>query len=33
VETWYIAARVKTYYKNKAFDDDVHWIEHKFPYY
>ena len=31
VETWYFAARVKTYYKNKAFGDDVHWIEHKFP--
>jgi len=31
VETWYIAARVKTYYKNTAFGDDVHWIEHKFP--
>src|SRR5216683_238721 len=31
VETWYIAARVKTYYKKKAFGDDVHWIEHKFP--
>lgn len=31
VETWYIAARVKTYYKNKAFGDDVHWIENKFP--
>jgi len=31
VETWYIAARTKTYYKNKAFGDDVHWIEHKFP--
>jgi dipeptidyl aminopeptidase/acylaminoacyl peptidase len=31
VETWYTAARVKTYYKNKAFGDDVHWIEHKFP--
>jgi dipeptidyl aminopeptidase/acylaminoacyl peptidase len=31
VETWYVAARVKTYYKNKAFGDDVHWIEHKFP--
>ena len=27
VETWYIAARVKTYYKSKAFGDDVHWIE------
>jgi dipeptidyl aminopeptidase/acylaminoacyl peptidase len=31
VETWYIAARVKTYYKNKAFGADVHWIEHQFP--
>src|ERR1700728_1824400 len=31
VETWYIAARAKTYYKNKAFGDDVHWIEHQFP--
>jgi hypothetical protein len=30
VETWYIAARAKTYYSNKAFGDDVHWIEHKF---
>jgi dipeptidyl aminopeptidase/acylaminoacyl peptidase len=31
VETWYIAARTKTYYKNKAFGGDVHWIEHQFP--
>jgi len=31
VETWYIAARVKEYYKNKAFGDDIHWIERKFP--
>jgi len=31
VETWYTADRVKTYYKNKAFGDDVHWIEHQFP--
>lgn len=31
VETWYVAARVKTYYKNKVFGDDVHWIEDKFP--
>jgi dipeptidyl aminopeptidase/acylaminoacyl peptidase len=30
VETWYIAARAKTYYKDKAFGDDVHWIERKF---
>jgi dipeptidyl aminopeptidase/acylaminoacyl peptidase len=32
VETWYIAARAKTYYKEKAFGDDVHWIERKFNY-
>src|SRR5262249_35377747 len=32
VETWYTAARVKTYYKEKAFGDDVHWIERKFQY-
>lgn len=32
VETWYTAARTKTYYKEKAFGDDVHWIEHKFHY-
>lgn len=32
VETWYVAARVKTYYKEKAFGDDVHWIERKFQY-
>ena len=31
VETWYIAARAKTYYKNKPFGDDVHWIERQFP--
>jgi dipeptidyl aminopeptidase/acylaminoacyl peptidase len=31
VETWYTADRVKTYYKNKAFGDDVHWIEGRFP--
>ncbi len=31
VETWYFADRVKTYYPNKAFGKDVHWIEHKFP--
>jgi dipeptidyl aminopeptidase/acylaminoacyl peptidase len=31
VETWYIAARTKTYYKDKAFGADVHWIEHRFP--
>jgi dipeptidyl aminopeptidase/acylaminoacyl peptidase len=31
VETWYTSDRVKTYYKNKAFGDDVHWIEGRFP--
>ena len=31
VETWYVADRLQTYYKNKRFGDDVHWIEHRFP--
>ena len=31
VETWYVDARVKTYYKDKAFGADVHWLENKFP--
>ena len=31
VENWYIHDRVKTYYKDKAFGADVHWLEHKFP--
>ncbi len=31
VETWYIADRVKEYYKDKAFGEDVHWIERHFP--
>jgi dipeptidyl aminopeptidase/acylaminoacyl peptidase len=31
VETWYIHDRAKTYYKEKAFGADVHWLEHKFP--
>ena len=31
VETWYIDARAKTYYKDKAFGDDVHWLEQKYP--
>ena len=31
VETWYIHDRAKTYYKDKAFGADVHWLEHKFP--
>jgi dipeptidyl aminopeptidase/acylaminoacyl peptidase len=32
VETWYIDARARTYYQNKKFGEDVHWIEHKFNY-
>jgi len=31
VETWYVDARVKAYYTDKAFGADVHWLEHKFP--
>lgn len=31
VETWYTAARVKEYYKNKAFGDDVDLIKRQFP--
>src|SRR5207302_7254219 len=31
VETWYTADRVKTYYKDKAYGGDVHWIEQQFP--
>ncbi|HEX6803704.1 MAG TPA: alpha/beta fold hydrolase [Terriglobales bacterium] len=32
VETWYIDARARTYYQNKKFGEDVHWIEKKFNY-
>jgi len=32
VETWYVDARARTYYQNKKFGDDVHWIERKFNY-
>ena len=31
VETWYIHDRAKTYYKDKVFGADVHWLEHKYP--
>lgn len=31
VETWYFHDRAKTYYKDKAFGGDVHWLEHKYP--
>jgi dipeptidyl aminopeptidase/acylaminoacyl peptidase len=30
-ETWYIADRVKTYFKDKAFGADNHWLEQHFP--
>jgi dipeptidyl aminopeptidase/acylaminoacyl peptidase len=31
IETWYVADRVKVYFKNKAFGEDNHWIEKQFP--
>lgn len=31
LETWYTAARVKVYFKNKAFGEDNHWLERRFP--
>ena len=31
IETWYTADRVKEYYKDKKFGDDVHFIEGRFP--
>jgi dipeptidyl aminopeptidase/acylaminoacyl peptidase len=31
VETWYFHDRAKTYYKDKVFGADVHWLEQKFP--
>ncbi len=31
IETWYVADRVKVYFKNKDFGDDNHWIEKQFP--
>ena len=31
IETWYTAARVKVYFKDKAFGEDNHWIEKQFP--
>ncbi|MBV9182032.1 MAG: alpha/beta fold hydrolase, partial [Acidobacteria bacterium] len=31
LETWYFADHVKTYYRNKPFGDEVHWIEGRFP--
>jgi dipeptidyl aminopeptidase/acylaminoacyl peptidase len=31
IETWYFDDRVKIYFKDKAFGDDNHWLERKFP--
>ncbi|MGA2169940.1 MAG: alpha/beta fold hydrolase [Terracidiphilus sp.] len=31
VETWYYHDRVKTYFKDKAFGADNHWLEQHFP--
>jgi len=31
IETWYIAARVKTYFKDKAYGADYRWLEKQFP--
>ncbi|MGB8259124.1 MAG: alpha/beta fold hydrolase [Terracidiphilus sp.] len=30
VETWYVDARVRTYFQEKAFGEDNHWLEHRF---
>jgi dipeptidyl aminopeptidase/acylaminoacyl peptidase len=31
IETWYFDDRVKIYFKDKAFGEDNHWLERKFP--
>lgn len=31
IETWYTAARTKTYFKNKAYGADYRWLEKKYP--
>ncbi|KAA6462153.1 S9 family peptidase [Acidobacteria bacterium AB60] len=31
IETWYIAARAKTYFKDKAYGADYRWLEKQFP--
>jgi dipeptidyl aminopeptidase/acylaminoacyl peptidase len=31
LETWYIADRVKVYFKDKKFGEDNHWLEKRFP--
>jgi dipeptidyl aminopeptidase/acylaminoacyl peptidase len=30
VETWYVDARVKTYFRDKAFGEDDHWLQEHF---
>jgi dipeptidyl aminopeptidase/acylaminoacyl peptidase len=31
IETWYIAARAKTYFKDKVYGADYRWVEKQFP--
>ena len=31
IETWYIAARAKTYFKDKAYGADYRWLEKQYP--
>jgi dipeptidyl aminopeptidase/acylaminoacyl peptidase len=31
IETWYIAAHAKTYFKDKAYGADYRWLEKQFP--
>ena len=31
LETWYVADRVKVYFKDKKFGEDNHWLEKHFP--
>ena len=31
IETWYVAARAKTYFKDKVYGADYRWLERQFP--
>jgi dipeptidyl aminopeptidase/acylaminoacyl peptidase len=31
VETWYTAAKTKTYFRDKAYEKDYRWLEKKYP--
>ncbi len=31
VETWYVDARVRNYFKDKAYGADYHWLEKQYP--